>query len=487
MKNISKTFVLILFSFFFSLASNAQAPHKMSYQAVVRNASNALVANAPVGIKISILQGSTVGTIVFSENHTVTTNGNGLATLEIGLGTITSGSLTISWENGPYFIKTEIDPAGGTAYSIFATSQLSSVPYALHAETANSALNTWGLTGNSVTASNYIGTTNNTDLIFRRASVFAGLLGNKNTSYGVLALSSNPTGLQNVALGYSSLGMNGSGGLNTGLGDNSLANNTFGDSNVAAGNKSLYSNINGSFNSALGVESLRTLTSGSNNIGIGNLANVPNPTGDNQLSIGNVIYGTDMGNATNGKIGIGVTVPTEKLEVAGKTKTTNLQITAGAGANKVLTSDATGNATWQTTSSNANTGIHITKGTAQNIPSGVDTKIDFAIENTDDANAFNTTTDEWTIPSTGFYHIYATMRFSPFPLNQFVEIVIYVNGTATKFNNHYISNDANFDVSADLKLNANDKVSIYVYQSTGAVQSLISAPITNYFTGYKIY
>ena len=35
----------------------AQAPEKFSYQAVVRNASNSLVTNAPVGVRVSILQG----------------------------------------------------------------------------------------------------------------------------------------------------------------------------------------------------------------------------------------------------------------------------------------------------------------------------------------------------------------------------------------------------------------------------------------------
>ena len=43
-----------------------------------------------------------------------------------------------NWSNGPYFIKTETDPTGGTTYTITGTSQLMSVPYALHANTADS-------------------------------------------------------------------------------------------------------------------------------------------------------------------------------------------------------------------------------------------------------------------------------------------------------------------------------------------------------------
>ena len=109
-----------------------QAPQKMSYQAVIRNASSVLVTSAPVGMRISILQGSASGSSVYTETQTGSTNVNGLVSLEIGTGTVVSGNFaTINWGNGPYFIKTETDPTGGTTYTITGTSQLSSVPYAL--------------------------------------------------------------------------------------------------------------------------------------------------------------------------------------------------------------------------------------------------------------------------------------------------------------------------------------------------------------------
>jgi len=123
----------------------AQAPEKMSYQAVIRNSSEALVTNTTVGMQISILQGSASGTAVYVETQSPTTNANGLVSLEIGVGTVVSGDFTtIDWANGPYFIKTETDPTGGTSYTITSTSQLLSVPYALHAKTAESV--TGGIT-----------------------------------------------------------------------------------------------------------------------------------------------------------------------------------------------------------------------------------------------------------------------------------------------------------------------------------------------------
>jgi len=115
----------------------AQAPQKMSFQAVIRNSSNALVTSTLVGMKISVLQGSPTGTVAYSETQSPTTNANGLVSLQIGSGIVVSGTFTaINWATGPYFIKTETDPTGGNAYSIIGTSELTSVPYALFSSNA---------------------------------------------------------------------------------------------------------------------------------------------------------------------------------------------------------------------------------------------------------------------------------------------------------------------------------------------------------------
>jgi len=142
---------------FISASLFAQAPNKMSYQAVIRDLSSNLITNQSIGMRISILQGAPNGTAVYIETHTPTTNVNGLASIEIGAGNVFLGSFsTINWANGPYFIKTETDPLGGTSYSITGTSQMLSVPYALYAEkTANSSSINFSTTqvffGNSTT------------------------------------------------------------------------------------------------------------------------------------------------------------------------------------------------------------------------------------------------------------------------------------------------------------------------------------------------
>lgn len=116
-------------------SSLAQIPQKMSYQAVIRDASDHLVTDRPVGVRISLLKGSSEGSAVYIETHSPVTNSNGLVSIEIGGGTPVSGTFSaIDWSTGIYYVKTETDPGGGTDYSITGTSQLLSVPFALQAK-----------------------------------------------------------------------------------------------------------------------------------------------------------------------------------------------------------------------------------------------------------------------------------------------------------------------------------------------------------------
>jgi hypothetical protein len=133
-KGIGQIFFTFLFlSLLFQNELHAQAPTRISYQAVMTDTADLPILNASVGIRISILQGSSSGAPVFVETHTTATNGNGLISIQIGGGTPVTGSIgAIDWSTGPYFVKTETDPNGGTTYTINGTSELLSVPYALY-------------------------------------------------------------------------------------------------------------------------------------------------------------------------------------------------------------------------------------------------------------------------------------------------------------------------------------------------------------------
>ncbi len=156
-----KRIITILAVLAITVSVYAQAPQKMSYQSVIRNSNDALVSNANVGVQISVLHGSASGLAVYVERHFALSNGNGLVSLEIGGGTIVSGTFAlIDWANGPYFIKTETDLNGGANYTITVTNQLLSVPYALHSKTAETVSGTITETDPIFAASPSFGITN---------------------------------------------------------------------------------------------------------------------------------------------------------------------------------------------------------------------------------------------------------------------------------------------------------------------------------------
>ncbi len=293
--------IFFLCSFFYFLNASAQAPNKMSYQAVVRNTAGVLVANTNIGIQISILQTTSTGTSVYIERHTTPTNANGLATLEIGGGTLVAGNFTtIDWANGPYFIKTETDPTGGTTYSISGTSQMLSVPYALF---AGASANNWGTSGNNAIATNFIGTTNDTDVVFKRNGFAAGGISELNTSLGHRALESNiipdgtGAGIGNTAIGISALFKNTLGSDNTATGKAALSKNTIGNFNTAIGSQALSSNTTGDDNTAIGTDPLFSNTIGFNNTAIGYRNLFFNTTGNSNTAIGrSTLFSNTTGN-----------------------------------------------------------------------------------------------------------------------------------------------------------------------------------------------
>jgi trimeric autotransporter adhesin len=143
-----KKIVIVCFLNFVSIVALAQAPQKISYQAVARNNSGSFIPNQNIGVKFIIYQGSIGGTISYAETHAVTTNSFGLFFAVIGGGSPTQGNFsTILWGTGTYFVETLIDPAGGTSYSTIGAQQLVSVPYALYAEKAGNSSPTPTITG----------------------------------------------------------------------------------------------------------------------------------------------------------------------------------------------------------------------------------------------------------------------------------------------------------------------------------------------------
>lgn len=115
----------------------AQAPEKMNYQGVARDNSGNILANQSIGLQIKIRSGSSSGTVVYQETHSVSTNQFGLFNIQIGGGTVQNGTFSnINWGNNTYYSEVLLDATGGTSYVSLGTQQLISVPYALYAKTS---------------------------------------------------------------------------------------------------------------------------------------------------------------------------------------------------------------------------------------------------------------------------------------------------------------------------------------------------------------
>lgn len=123
------------------LTAFSQSPQKINYQAVIRNVTGDVLPNTSLGMRVSILQGSSSGIIIYRETYSPNplSNSYGVVNINIGAGTPQIGTFAaINWGNGPYFIKIETDPTGYTNYTLVSTNQLVSVPYAFYAEYSGS-------------------------------------------------------------------------------------------------------------------------------------------------------------------------------------------------------------------------------------------------------------------------------------------------------------------------------------------------------------
>jgi hypothetical protein len=162
--------------------------------------------------------------------------------------------------------------------------------------------NEWALTGNSGLSgtTNFLGTTDNVDVAFRRNNNAAGKIGATSTAFGVNALTAGvatnnaafgtnalriSTGADNVAVGNGTLSVNTSGVQNTGVGNSALPVNT-GSANTAIGFQTLNANTGGNNGTAVGFRALARNTTASNNTAIGFEALTNNTTGTSNTSLG---------------------------------------------------------------------------------------------------------------------------------------------------------------------------------------------------------
>jgi hypothetical protein len=270
-----------------SIVVKAQVPALINYQAVARNASGQILSSQSIALRLTVHQSTATGATQYQERHAITTNAQGLCNVQIGGGTVLSGTFAgITWADGqPKYLQMELDPAGGTTYTNMGTQQLVSVPYALVAGSVvgGGTSSGWNLTGNAGTnvATNFIGTTDNKALNFRVNNTWAGQLSGTNTAIGTNAAPNITSGVFNEAFGA-----------------NALINNTTGNNNVAIGTNSLYNNT-ASHNTAVGRSALNSNTSGHSNVAVGGHALFHSAYQSNLVAVGDsALFHNGMGGIT---------------------------------------------------------------------------------------------------------------------------------------------------------------------------------------------
>ncbi len=393
MKTILKT---LLCTLCICLSSYAQETQKnyINYQGVANEATGDAIINTPISIQIALKFGSPSAVASYLETHSVTTDANGVFSLQIGNGTVVSGNYnTLNWGTMASYITVWLNGAE------VGTTELVAVPYAI-----SSGDTQWQLNGTDIENKN-TGTVKVTNLevtgnIFTQAgatinefsidgtlagnsdmalptekavknyvdnatsnavtkiddlsdgksdndgsSLFLGVdaganddgTTNRNVGIGYQALHSNTTGTNNVAHGNSALYSNTTGYRNLANGSGALYSNTTGRDNVANGVAALYNNISGNFNVANGSNALNK------NQGSANVANGAWALSENTSGSDNVAVGSDaLSNVTTGSnnIGIGAEAQVPSSTSSNQVRIGNTQITyAGIQVAWTVTSD----------------------------------------------------------------------------------------------------------------------------------------------------
>ncbi len=251
----------------------AQSPGLFNYQAVVRNSSGDLITNSDINFRISIREGSSQGTTVFSETQLVQSNSNGVCNLKIGDGNNITGSLSaIDWSSGTYFLQIETDASGGESFTETGTVQLLSVPYAMY---ANAVSNTDDADADSTNEIQDLNLDNN-----------------------ILTITGNPDATSISLAAYQ--------GANT---DNQELNLTGTDLSITGGNLIDVSSLVNDAD-ADPTNELQNLTFSGDTLGLENGNHIIFPYDSSRWAInGQAIY------YNTGNVGIGSSTPRSKLEV----------------------------------------------------------------------------------------------------------------------------------------------------------------------------
>jgi hypothetical protein len=507
----------------------AQSPNKINYQGVAMNAGGNAIANQNIKIRASVHNLTPTGTILYSEERSLTTESGGLFNFQIGASGATAISGTwsaINWDTDAKYLQIEMDATGGTNFVDMGTQQLVSVPYAQHSNTSGALIPTATINPNQITTT---GAATNQVLTFNGTNWAPGTIngGGLTLPYSATNSASESFHITNTFINSTAIqgSSNGGNGLSRGIVGIATGNGSQGVYGKASGANGIgvfgYTNTQSAISiqgqhANGGIAIKGTTVTGSSIIpsilGECNGASGIGVKGISDGSTGTGVYGeTSNGTAVKGYAnnvgsiavfgsslaGTGVLATSftgKALDVNGNLKISggNTNPTNGA----VLTSDASGNAIWKNNKIGFQAaGVYVTPITASTI-----TKLKLPTELYDASNNFNTegaTTDKSTfiVPVSGLYHfdmsvtmrvISATSKISSahiyLKVNEYHERLQTYDGEATNWPQHsYIFAKLN----EDIHLNTGDKVSVWVTQHNPS--NVAGDTMAEKFSGHLVF
>ena len=227
---------------------------------------------------------------IVGASNSMVLGGTGGDAVKVGIGTATPAQ-ELDVVGNVQFSKALMPNANaGTAGQLLTSAGAGVAPTWINANTLPAPASAWNILGNTgtIAGTNFLGTTDNVDVVFKRNGVQSGLLNKvqSNTSFGINALNPATTGSQNIALGENALSLNTAGNQNIAIGQNALRINTTGNNNIAIGEGALTKNTTGRTNTANGSSALTNNTTGSNNNANGFTALFYNTTGSYNIANG---------------------------------------------------------------------------------------------------------------------------------------------------------------------------------------------------------
>ncbi len=366
MKKILNLLAIMLLAAIGAIAQSP-SPGIFNYQGVARNSVGNVLINKAITLRLTIHDGAPAGPTVYQESRGVTTNPFGLFNAQVGSAGATSVTGTIAgvnWGVGAKYIQVEIDPNGGTSFINIGTAQIASVPYSLYSSLANDLvlpfLKTQANAGTLFRINNsgtgisgaIMGTTSS------NAANAWGVHGQvNNTSAGGFSSGLLGTNLSTTGLGIGVTGsQNGSGWGVYGTTPSGIG--VYGASTSGtgvSGSSSSGNGVNGTSTSAYGVTGVTNASNASgvlgDGTGTGNSSGVMGRSGEGSypgIAFNSGILGRANANvgvqglALSGTGGYFSATTGLALNTAGNLRHTGI----GEALNRILRSDAAGNATW---------------------------------------------------------------------------------------------------------------------------------------------